>query len=1005
MAGTEQAKAEIRYALNQLAAQNRHHEFEHLTRALARMTVSLNILPATGPVAGGGDQGRDFETYRTELPGQVQPLGRKMGIHDSDGVGFCCTLQQKNVTSKLADDVSAALSQGTKVRFVVAYCESNMKTAARHAFQDQMRARHGIHVEVFDGNGTAELLAQPHTFWVAEEYLHLPARVFPAVPDRPGWYEEDLARWHGDGSRLFSWGHLVDLTGCLRYAAFHEDAKRDLPFWIGKMEQLLADGVPSPVRRKAQYEIAVAYLRGLGDMRPADHLAAAFIGDALTATEPSALHDAAVLVNYCIGATARHLTAHTEAQITGWNAGLTQRVEALIAENPTPGRECALLDALASLKFQPDLHAIRASGIKYELGAQLPRFGTPEWQTATEQGRTQPLDLPIVDAPGGLDALTRLTGRLGEAPLFPVDSIADTLTLLAHQLVDDPRYDAIVTAFDQRTAEIESGQAAGERARDRAVTFLRAGRLLESLREIHRTRSGRFSGEASRGLILATLMTAEIYSRLKLHAAAKYYALAAAALVPEDLLDLYPRCLFKAAEADYHQGAWFSATQLYQKAFTAHGLLADRPFDLDKHADLSRALYGLGVIQATAAKAGPPYEKFVSHSLEEGTVTDLLRDGLASLPNPPWWDALPLKELADRTLDQLGRPVFADAGSCRTVKWSALGACWTIEFANSYADTLAAERLAAAAQVILADLALRDPALLPTQVTIEVAAGAAGTEMDLGTAPDTASWQVRLPQLGAPGKDAVNQLASETIAVTLAVVREISVLPDDAFDRLLNDALEGDLMSHVVCGVAFDTAYEGVIDAEMFAEAHRGEYIPLRDDGRCPPPGRGMEFPSRPGPGYSPERGREQARFRYERLPALLQSTLPVLRADERFGEAVRSLRSEGWPDWRILLSVFNVAQNARLGSVTPPRSREEQRRLRERLLEPEPPGDPMPAGIFTAQRLRDVSATTLPSALVNHWHLALRQDPVDLAALERLLRERYMYGRDDVPHEDLFGA
>jgi len=42
MAGTEQAKAEIRFALNQLAAQDRHHEFEHLTRALARMTVSLN---------------------------------------------------------------------------------------------------------------------------------------------------------------------------------------------------------------------------------------------------------------------------------------------------------------------------------------------------------------------------------------------------------------------------------------------------------------------------------------------------------------------------------------------------------------------------------------------------------------------------------------------------------------------------------------------------------------------------------------------------------------------------------------------------------------------------------------------------------------------------------------------------------------------------------------------------------------------------------------------------
>lgn len=111
-------------------------------------------------------------------------------------------------------------------------------------------------------------------------------------------------------------------------------------------------------------------------MRPADHLVAAFIGDALTGTEPSALLDAAVLVNYCIGATARRLTTYADDQIMGWNAGLTQKVEELLAENPTPGRECALLDALASLKFQPDLHAIRASGINYELGAQLPRFGT-----------------------------------------------------------------------------------------------------------------------------------------------------------------------------------------------------------------------------------------------------------------------------------------------------------------------------------------------------------------------------------------------------------------------------------------------------------------------------------------------------------------------------------------------------------------------------------------------------------------------------------------------------
>lgn len=35
MTGIEETKAEIRFALSQMAAQNRHHEFEYLARALA----------------------------------------------------------------------------------------------------------------------------------------------------------------------------------------------------------------------------------------------------------------------------------------------------------------------------------------------------------------------------------------------------------------------------------------------------------------------------------------------------------------------------------------------------------------------------------------------------------------------------------------------------------------------------------------------------------------------------------------------------------------------------------------------------------------------------------------------------------------------------------------------------------------------------------------------------------------------------------------------------------
>src|SRR5690242_20135940 len=57
----------IRYHLGETGARNTQREFEHLCRYLARARVHSNILPATGPVGSGGDQGRDFETFRSQL--------------------------------------------------------------------------------------------------------------------------------------------------------------------------------------------------------------------------------------------------------------------------------------------------------------------------------------------------------------------------------------------------------------------------------------------------------------------------------------------------------------------------------------------------------------------------------------------------------------------------------------------------------------------------------------------------------------------------------------------------------------------------------------------------------------------------------------------------------------------------------------------------------------------------------------------------------------------------
>ena len=111
-AGILETRRQIRYELSQLSARNGHHEFEEMTRMLARNTVSRNILPATGPVSSGGDQGRDFETFRTNLPGQVLEIGEQIGIQNGDPVSFACTLQKEGIGSKILGDVARIMSEG-----------------------------------------------------------------------------------------------------------------------------------------------------------------------------------------------------------------------------------------------------------------------------------------------------------------------------------------------------------------------------------------------------------------------------------------------------------------------------------------------------------------------------------------------------------------------------------------------------------------------------------------------------------------------------------------------------------------------------------------------------------------------------------------------------------------------------------------------------------------------------------------------------------------------------
>ncbi|MGI5154110.1 HEAT repeat domain-containing protein [Microbispora sp. CA-102843] len=171
----------VHEALLRLSGRNGHHTFEDICREFARARITRNIVPATGPVSSGGDQGRDFESFRSfirdRLPGaQISHDAGKMIV-------FACTLQRKDLPGKIKSDVATVMT-GRQVDIVYAFTVHNVNTATRHDLQAWAQREYDLDLEILDGYAIAERLSDPDLRWIAHRYLGLSrALLFGQFPD------------------------------------------------------------------------------------------------------------------------------------------------------------------------------------------------------------------------------------------------------------------------------------------------------------------------------------------------------------------------------------------------------------------------------------------------------------------------------------------------------------------------------------------------------------------------------------------------------------------------------------------------------------------------------------------------------------------------------------------------------------------------------------------------------------------------------------------------------
>lgn len=965
MATHRELEAQIRFQLDQLAVRNAHHDFEHLCRHLARDRICSNIVPATGPVAAGGDQSRDFETYEASLQ---DPLETHVfaGKVSSRHLTFACTLQKGGIDSKLKSDVEGIMRSGGPVDAIHFLCATDIPVARRHELQAWASSEHNVSLEIHDGQWVTQELCQRDIFWIAQEYLGIAREIYPDASFEDESYGELRHRWE-DGNPC-NLAELLDVSYGLREAARAGGPSEDLLFWLDRINP---DSVPVQLRRHAIYETAIASLRGRKTMEGLEPLIREYFTCMSQFVRVSDLDDAAVVLGFCLGASGLEGLDIPFDELRGYAHELLERVDKLLLDVGRPGYRARLL-------FTRGFLAASSSASLDGLQSCL-----SSWECA--------LDL------------------VEKAPLFPVADLAELITQLINLLpeaVEDQfnsRLLAMAKRVDGFIEERYGAFAVASRCRDRGMAFYKKGDLLEAIEQFHRAKKGWFAEETLQGSILAILFLSKCYYELGLRLASKYYALAAAFMASTtpslNLRRYLPQGLFMAADSDYVLGAWCNYLLLSEV-----GLKAFAQFGIEKdvstiESDINRTLFHAGIIYAMSQLFAPDLRSTIKEMIDAWDLADDL-DNLLEAADQQWTDKDP-SAVTDALCEEGICAPFSDAGCRRHVRFRALGINWSLNWENTYSINAVGEHFTAVLQVILADLARLDLCLLPTTISVCLQLGDASPTNALVEGERPGEWLVTLPN-----PKQADQFDLCVFASTTGLLACSSALHMEKMSELLEKRLQNALAAKTFCVRPFEELLGAFVEEDGFLALERNTDLATGESMLPDNEHAQLRGPSGPGPGYDSAAHEAHIKNRYLNLEKRLGDILPHLVSSGEFCATAVALRKDGWKDWHILLATYNAIVNhlaqLRHGTDYTKERAERIAHMREiASLDVLPHDMPIPDEAVSEANLRLHLRLSMPATL-KIWDLHINTQRFDIAAVEALLSQRYAYWSNDVEHDDL---
>ncbi len=731
---------------------------------MARYRICSNILPATGPVSKGGDQGRDFETFRTYLT--EHPVGDAwfLGRVSEGPLAFPCSLTKKeDIGAKIRSDVLTITGSGEPVTGIHYFCEAPVPVGERHKLKDWARDR-GVALEICDGDAIAEFLLDADTYWLAVRFLSAP-ETYPRFADADdAWYDERRARWR-DVSKPSGLADYEELREYARYALHQDDRRPDLPFWLSKMQLLAEADGDRGVRHRAAGELIALTMWAHRSLAGFEVLIREFLSAPERYADASEASHAIYAMNFVLGAVQRNACAIDRQEIADWRDRLRAVIDARLRDAHGPAERASWLDTLGFFAFSAD---------------------------------------PFTDAPadpnGAFEAWKELLSIVGDVPLFPITHLARFFEKIIPFAGRHPDYRGVAARVDAIIAERAGAIAAAEIARDRAVKFHEGNDHVRALDQLHATRERWFTAETLEGSVLATLVAAGWYRELGLCFASKYYAMAAAftAVTSDDqeTRDRLPDAIRLLIEADYHQGAWLSVMEMLPASIAAADQVIASADDEPPHA-LQRVILCAVHVLRTTRRIARQFEDFVRLRLKEFAMADLVE---ALAEETPEWKRLSEHDLREMVATSLSDVPYSDAGASRVAHWETLGIRWVVEWPNNYSMNRLAEQFCASLQIAWAHMAMTTTSGNVQSCHVQIVPAEDDVfdlAVEIGGDDESRSWSLRLPLSADDPAFTFEKSIHIFISTILADVLADS---ESEYERVRSEAAGADVAAKMLVG-------------------------------------------------------------------------------------------------------------------------------------------------------------------------------------------------------------